>query len=102
MTASRILAMIACFLLVASFALATLMPPDLPLGQALLGLDRASLASLHALVVHHASLGLWQAIGVPILQRPSWMLPAMLGIVFGGLSLSFRPRAAVPTRRRRS
>ncbi len=94
--------MIAAGLLVAGFALATLMPPDLPLGQALLGLDHASLASLHALVVQHASADIWQIIGVPILQRPAWMLPVMAAIIFGGLSLTLRPRAAAPTRRRRS
>ena len=45
MILSRVFAVLACALLVAAFALASLLPPDLPLGQAALRLDPHSLSN---------------------------------------------------------
>ncbi len=98
MIASRIFTVLACAALVAAFALASLLPPDLPLGQALLDLDARSLIGLRDDLGAHGFA--WADLVAPVLARPVWVPPAMIGIVFAGLAISFRPRTAAPTRRR--
>ncbi len=102
MIASRILAVIAAAAFVAAFALASLLPPDLPLGQALLGVDPRLLADARDLALRHGADAVWSGVVAPVLTRPCWVPPAMIGIVFAGLAISFRPRSTAPTRRRRS
>ena len=100
MIASRAFAIVACAFLVASFALATLLPPDLPLGQALLSIDPHVLEAARDAVRRDLSPALWADILVPVLMRPAWVVPAMLGTVLGGVSLTLRPQKPAPTRRR--
>jgi hypothetical protein len=100
--ASRVLTVLACVVLVCAFALATLLPVMMPLGQALLSLDHDVLAKAHAAVTSHLSAGVWSTIVAPCLERPSWLLPTMLGIVLAGLAMSARPRRSTPQKRRRS
>ena len=102
MIAFRILAVLACVFLVAAFGLASLLPPDLPLGQALLSVDKQSMLAAHDAMVRHGVAALWSDVVAPVLARPSWIPPAMVGIVLGGLALTVRPRPAAPSRRRRS
>ena len=101
MIASRVLTVLAAVALVAAFAIATLIPPMMPLGQVLLDADRNVLSSLRLAIDAHLSPSVWTDIVFPCLQRPSWLLPAMVGIVFAGLAASFRPKRA-PQKRRRS
>ncbi len=100
MIASRIFTVLAAVALVASFALATLLPPLEPLGLVLLQADRDSVSVLQAGITTHLSAGVWTDIAAPCLERPAWLLPAMLGIVLCGLALSTRPRRATQKRRR--
>ena len=100
MIASRILTILAAATLVGSFAIATLVPPLEPLGQVLLQIDHDAMATLHAAIVTHVSAGAWTDIAAPCLERPAWLLPAMLGIVLGGLALTTRPKRATQKRRR--
>ena len=102
MIAFRILTVLAAACLVASFALASLLPPDLPLGQALLAVDKRTLLAAHDAMLRHGVAGLWSGVVAPILARPSWVPAAMVGIVLGGLAITVRPRPAAPSRRRRS
>ncbi len=101
MITSRILTVLAAICFVAAFALATLIPPMMPLGQVILDADHTALVSLHAATIARLPAAIWTSILYPCLERPSWLIPAMLGIVFGGLAASFRPKRA-PQKRRRS
>jgi hypothetical protein len=90
-------------LFVAAFALATLEPPDLPLGSLLYSLDAGFLNLLQAAIQRHLTPWLWDRVLVPVLIRPDWLLPAAGGILCAGgaasLALAGNPRS---TRRWRS
>ena len=101
MNASRVLTVLAAMCLVAAFALAILIPPLMPLGQVMLDADRDALSALQHAVSTRLAPAVWSGVVFPCLERPSWLLPMMFGIVFGGLAASFRPRRA-PQKRRRS
>ncbi len=94
---ARILMVVAAASMVFVFALATFVPSDMSLGQFLLEQDRGSLARLQAVVAPLPSY-VWSGIIVPVLLRPAWLPPLMLGIVALGGAISFRPRT--PTQRR--
>lgn len=98
--ASRVMVVIAAASLVGGFAIATFVPPDMPLGQVLLQEDHASVARLHATVLASFPRFVWESVVLPLLMRPAWLSPVMLGIVACGLAISFRPRAAPPKRPR--
>ncbi len=102
MIAFRILTVLAAACLVLSFGLASLLPPDLPLGQALLAVDKPTVLAVHDSMLRHGAAGLWSDVVAPLLARPTWVPAAMLGIVLGGLAITVRPRPAAPSRRRRS
>lgn len=90
----RVLAILAATLLVGTVALATLWSPDLPLGQALLALDDHFLVSLQSGVEHIFTHWMWAEVVLPVLVRPVWLVPAALGLICVGLSLT------LPTGRR--
>ncbi|MBV9654796.1 MAG: hypothetical protein JOZ42_09565 [Acetobacteraceae bacterium] len=104
MIAQRILAVLAAILLVGAVALATLSPPDMPLGQLLFLANHDALQNAEAVIDHYASHWLWSWACVPLLVRPTWLLPAMLGILCAGLSTSLASRGAArnPHHRKRS
>ena len=80
----RSLAICAAVLLVAAFALATLEPPDMPLGTFLYGVDAGFLNLLQAAIQRHLTPWLWDRVLVPVLVRPAWLLPAAGGILCAG------------------
>ena len=98
----RILAVIAATLLVGTVALATLESPDLPLGQALLALDHEFLANMQSGVERIFNHWVWTELVMPVLVRPIWLLPAALGLICVGLSLTLPigGRAERPRQRR--
>lgn len=84
--AAKILAAVGAISLVASFALATLLRPFMSLGQLIMSIDQPFLTALNQAPRTGGSLWFWSHIAVPLLLRPSWMLPTMLGIVLIGLA----------------
>lgn len=100
--AFRICVSLAAAFLVVAFASASLLPPDLPLGQAWLSADKGSLLDLQNLVLRHGGARFWSDVIAPVLARPVWIPPTMIGIVLAGLAITVRPRPAAPPRRRRS
>ena len=98
----RILAVIAATLLVGTVALATLESPDMPLGQLLLAFDHQILATLQSEVERLFAHWMWVDIVLPALVRPAWLLPAALGLICVGLSLTLPDgsRAERPRQRR--
>jgi hypothetical protein len=99
--AQRILAVIAAMLLVGAVALAMLGPPAVPLGQALFMLDHDLMNALHSGFERHISSWLWDNLAVPLMLRPAWLVPAALGLICGGLSLSLSTRKKAPHRSHR-
>jgi hypothetical protein len=100
-TLQRILAVIAAILLVGSVAIATLGPPDVPLGQILLMLDHDLTEALRNSVEQHLSAWIWADLVMPLLVRPAWLMPAALGLICAGVafSVSGRKPAGRPHRR---
>lgn len=88
MIAQRVLAVLAALMLIGAFALATLGPPGVPLGHVLFTLDTPVMDWLQ----HHLTGWLWHSIVVPLLMRPAWLLPAAVGIVLAGASLTLASR----------
>ena len=98
--ASRILAVLAAAFLVVAFALATMLPPDLPLGQALAMVNHGWLVSFQDAIRINLSEWAWLNMVVPLLVRPVWLAPLALGLVAGGASLTLSSRRG-PARPRR-
>jgi hypothetical protein len=95
----RILAVLAALLLIGAFAMATLGPPGVPLGHVLFTLD----TPLMDWVQEHLASWLWRNLVVPLLLRPAWLLPATVGVVLAGASLTLASRLQThgPRRQRR-
>jgi hypothetical protein len=98
----RVLAVLAAILLVGSVALATLESPDMPLGQVLLMYDRAFLTTLQSQVDRFFPHWMWTEVLLPVMMRPAWLIPAALGLICVGLSLTLPTgrRAERPRQRR--
>ena len=102
MIAQRILAVLAALMLVGAVALAMLGPPSVPLGQALFMLNHDVMDVLHSGVERHLSAWLWENIAMPLLLRPAWLVPAALGLICAGISLSLSTRKSARRSHRRS
>lgn len=94
MIGQRILAIAAAVFFVLAVALAVLEPPTMPLGQLLYTADHTMLRSLEAWIDQHSSHWIWSWGFVPMLVRPVWLLPAALGIICAGLSMTLASRHA--------
>ena len=98
MIAQRVLAVLSAILLVGAVALAMLGPPDVPLGQTIFMIDHDLMEVMHQVV----GTWLWNSVMVPLLLRPAWLVPAALGLVCGGVSLSLSTRKSASRSHRRS
>ena len=98
MIAARTFAVLAAVFGIATLALASLSPSGMTLAQALGAWDDKAMLWLQRHSLHWA----WQWLELPLLLRPLWMVPAILALVCGGLSLSFNFGAASASHRRRS
>lgn len=92
----RVLAVLAAVFLVGAFALATLLPPMLSLGQLLAMLDHPLLVAAQNLVRARVSDWVWVDLALPLLVRPCWLVPTGLGLVLAGASLTLGSRNGVP------
>jgi hypothetical protein len=84
----RVLAVLAAVFLVGAVAVATLGPPDMPLGMALFMLNHDLLDTVQGGIEAHFDHWLWADIVMPLLTRPAWLLPAAVGLICAGLSLT--------------
>lgn len=99
---ARVLWVLAAMSFVASFALALMLPPMLPLAGLIARLDHGALVKLQNFVTGTFSDWVWTVLVMPLLTRPDWLVPLALGVVFAGMALSVASRAAEtrPDRRR--
>ncbi len=98
----RILAVLAAMLLVGAVALAMLGPPAVPLGQMLFMVDHDLMNEVHSFIGPHLAGWLWDYLIVPLKLRPAWLVPAALGLILGGMSLSLSTRKSTHRSHRRS
>lgn len=98
----RTLAVISAALLVAAVAIATFGPQSVSLGQGLYLLDHGALDTLRAWTNRVLGHWAWSSLIEPMLVRPAWLLPASLGIICSGLSMSFVNRKTTHRSQRRS
>jgi hypothetical protein len=100
--AQRILAVLAAVLLVGAVALAMLGPPEVPLGQVLFMIDHDLMDAVHRFIGGHLAAWLWDYLLAPLIVRPAWLVPAGLGLICGGMSLSLSTRKSTHRSHRRS
>ena len=102
MITRRILAILSAALLVGAVALAMLGPPEVPLGQVLFMINHDLMEAVHSFIGTHLASWLWDYVLVPVLVRPAWLVPAAVGLICGGLSLSLSTRKPARRSHRRS
>jgi hypothetical protein len=98
----RIFAVLAAAFLVGSVALASLLPVDMTMQQAILALDDTWPGSLRQALVGSLGQGIWENLAVPVLARPVWLVPVCLGLICIGGAVTSRPHASPRTKQRRS
>ena len=54
---------------------------------------------VHSFIGTHLAGWLWDYLVVPLMLRPAWLVPAALGLIFGGMSLSLSTRRSPRTGR---
>jgi hypothetical protein len=101
-TALRVFAVLAAALLVTAVALGSMLPPDEPLSQVFAELDGTLLPALQSFELRHLGGWMWQDVTVPLLVRPSWLMPLALGILCVGAvtTLNWLKTPSRPRRRR--
>ncbi len=99
--ASRVLAVLAAACLVGAFALATLLPPPLTLAQLIAMFDARLLYQAHEFAVANNLGWLWGHAMMPLLLRPSWLVPISLGLLFAGGAMTVNSRKGMPRSHRR-
>jgi hypothetical protein len=100
--AQRTLAVLSAVLLVLAVAVATLGPRAFSLAWALTQLDSRLVETLHGWTDRYLNAWSWSHLAMPLLARPAWMLPAGLGLICLGLSLSLSYRKGTRRSHRRS
>jgi hypothetical protein len=100
--AQRVLAVIAAVLLVSAVAIGTFGAESISLGQALYLIDHDLLNRLPDWSRHAIGLWFWSMVVQPLLVRPAWLLPASIGIVCVGASMSLSNRKSTHRSHRRS
>jgi hypothetical protein len=100
--AQRTLAVLAAILLVGAVALATLGPGTISLGQALFELSPAEPDAMHHWLERIMGVWAWNDLALPMIVRPAWLVPAALGLICVGLSVSFPNRKSAHRSHRRS
>ena len=100
MILSRALAVLAAILLVCAVGVAILVPSELPLGRAISLLDHGLLTTLHGGIRAYAATWVWDDVLLPLLVRPAWLVPAWIGLIFAGASLTVGWRAGRGPHRR--
>jgi hypothetical protein len=98
----RIFSVCAAVLLVASLAMATLLPPDTSLHEAMHDIDATGADDVQHAMVGMLGKGVWEAVVVPFLLRPVWLVPLSLGLICVGGALTARFHARPHTKRKQS
>ncbi len=98
----RIFAVLAAVLLVGSVAMAALLPTDVSLYGALHLVRPVSPEHLQQAVAGRFGHFVWNAVVLPLLNRPVWFIPVSLGLICVGGAITALGGAAPRTKQRRS
>ena len=90
----------AAIAVVVAFGLALLLSPTISLAQAITAMDHLTLVGIQNFFETQAPAWVWTMIMLPILARPSWLLPLATALLCGGVAFSLATRQA-PTRSHR-
>jgi hypothetical protein len=99
--AARILSVLSAAFLVLAFAIAAFWPPDTPLRDLLDMIDSSWVPALQVLIEKGVSSWLWTTIVIPVLERPGWLPPTAIGLIFFGSAVNFSGPRGSRTRPRR-
>ncbi len=94
--------MLAAVLLVGSVAIASLLPADISLVQALHAMDAGAPERAQRVLTGLFGHGFFQAVAVPVLVRPLWLVPVCLGLICVGGAVTAMSQAPPRTKQRRS
>jgi len=98
---ARILAVLAAIFLVIAFALATLLPPMLSLGELAAMVDHPTLVAVQDWTRMQISQWAWDQLAMPLLERPCWLVPIAIGLVCTGAAVTLASRGGVRRSHRR-
>jgi hypothetical protein len=99
--AARILSVLAAAFLVMAFAVATFWPPDTPLKDLLGMIDSGWVPAMQAFVQKAMSPWIWTNLALPVLERPGWLPPTAIGLIFFGGAVNLSGPRGSRTRPRR-
>jgi len=98
---ARILSVLAAAFLVMAFAIASIWPPDTLLKTLIDMADAGFVPALQKFVAAQLPSWAWTDVAWPLLQRPAWLLPTAVGLVFFGGAISLSGPKGSRTRPRR-
>jgi hypothetical protein len=99
--AARILSVLAAIFLVTAFAVASIWPPDMLL-KSLIDLATPDFVpQMQQFISANLPPWAWTDVTWPLLQRPAWLLPTAIGLVFFGGAISLSGPKGSRTRPRR-
>ncbi len=99
---ARLFSAAAAAFLVATVALATLLPATMSLHEGLHAIDAQAADDLQRGTIALLGQGIWRTLLAPILVRPVWMVPLFLGVLSIGGALTASFQAQPHTKRRQS
>jgi hypothetical protein len=101
-TSVRVLMVLSAVALVVAFGLALLLSPGTSLAAALSRANHQFLVNMQDTLRSASMDWLWTGLVLPLLARPSWLLPLTVAVLCGGgaFSLASRPPATRTHRRR--
>lgn len=86
----KVMAAVGAVLLVASFALASLLQPLATLAEVVAMVDDHLLLALESAEHSPPIEWIWTHLAMPVLIRPSWLIPTMLGLVCVGVATTLK------------
>ncbi len=99
---ARVFTVLAAIFLVGAVALATMLPPDMTLHEAMHAIDAARADDWQHTLAHALGKTIWDWVIAPLLLRPVWMVPLSLGLICVGGALTASFHAPPKTKHRRS
>jgi hypothetical protein len=99
---ARVFTVLAAVFLVGAVALATMLPPDMTLHEAIHTIDATRADSFQHALASTFGKTIWAWVIAPLLLRPVWMMPLSLGLICVGGALTASFHAPPRTKHRRS
>jgi hypothetical protein len=99
---ARVFTVLAAVFLVGAVALATMLPPDMTLHEAMHAIDAIRADDFQHTLAATLGKTMWDWVIAPLLLRPVWMMPLSLGLICVGGALTASFHAPPRTKHRQS